>query len=56
MSVRTTREPHVLFEDADLLAVDKPAGVVTHPAYRHPDGTLFDAIVARQAAQGERRP
>lgn len=56
MSVRTTREPHVLFEDADLLAVDKPAGVVTHPAYRHPDGTLFDAIVARQVARGERRP
>jgi 23S rRNA pseudouridine1911/1915/1917 synthase len=46
----------VLFEDADLLAVDKPPALVIHPAYRHPDGTLFDAIVARQADRGEARP
>ena len=46
----------VLYEDDDLLAVDKPAGLVAHPAYRHPDGTLYNAIVARQSARGEARP
>jgi 23S rRNA pseudouridine1911/1915/1917 synthase len=48
--------PPVLFEDERLLAVDKPAGLVTHPAYKHPNGTLCDAIFARQAARGESRP
>lgn len=46
----------VVFEDADLLAVDKPPALVVHPAYRHPDGTLFDAVAARQTARGEARP
>lgn len=46
----------ILYEDDALLAVDKPAGLVTHPAYKHPDGTLSDAIFARQAAKGEGRP
>jgi 23S rRNA pseudouridine1911/1915/1917 synthase len=48
--------PVVLYEDERLLAVDKPAGMVTHPAYRHPDGTLADAVFARQATRGEGRP
>lgn len=48
--------PAVLYEDARLLAVEKPAGMVTHPAYRHPDGTLADVVFARQAARGEGRP
>jgi len=48
--------PVVLYEDERLLAVDKPAGMVIHPAYRHPDGTLADAVFARQAARGEERP
>ena len=30
----------VLFEDADLIVVDKPAGLVVHPAPGHPGGTL----------------
>ncbi|HEX6799114.1 MAG TPA: RluA family pseudouridine synthase [Ktedonobacterales bacterium] len=46
----------VLYEDDHLLAVVKPAGMVTHPTYKHPDGTLTDLIFARQAARGERRP
>jgi len=46
----------ILFEDARLLAVDKPAGLVAHPAYKHPDGTLADLVFARQAARGEARP
>jgi 23S rRNA pseudouridine1911/1915/1917 synthase len=46
----------VLYEDVDLLAVDKPAGLVAHPTYKHPDGTLADAIFARQESRGEGRP
>lgn len=46
----------VLAEDALLLAVNKPTGVVTHPTYKHPDGTLTDVIFARAAARGEPRP
>lgn len=52
----TLGEPRVLFEDAHLLAVDKPAGLVAHPAYKHPSGTLADAVFARQASRGEGRP
>lgn len=37
----------VLFEDEHLLAVNKPAGLVVHPAYKHPDGTLMDQLRAR---------
>ena len=33
---------HVLFEDDHLLAVSKPAGLVSHPCYKHPDGTLYN--------------
>jgi 23S rRNA pseudouridine1911/1915/1917 synthase len=35
----------VLFEDEHLLAVNKPAGIVTHPSYKHADGTLFNALL-----------
>lgn len=48
--------PTVLYEDAQLLVAHKPAGLVTHPAYKHPDGTLCDTVFARQAARGEGRP
>jgi 23S rRNA pseudouridine1911/1915/1917 synthase len=48
--------PEILHEDVHLLAVSKPSGLVTHPAYKHPDGTLCDFVFARQAAQGENRP
>jgi 23S rRNA pseudouridine1911/1915/1917 synthase len=34
----------LLAEDQAILAVTKPAGMVAHPAYRHPDGTLADAV------------
>lgn len=46
----------VLYEDERLLAVSKPAGVVTHPTYKHPSGTLTDAVFAQQAARGLARP
>jgi len=46
----------VLFEDEAVLAVNKPAGLVTHPTYKHPDGTVWDAVLRRQTALGEQRP
>jgi 23S rRNA pseudouridine1911/1915/1917 synthase len=35
----------VLFEDEHLLVVNKPAGIVVHPSYMHPDATLFNAML-----------
>ena len=40
----------VLYEDDHLIAVDKPAGMVVHPAFRHPAGTLMNALVGRARA------
>jgi 23S rRNA pseudouridine1911/1915/1917 synthase len=37
---------HILYEDASLLVVDKPAGMVTHPAPGHTSGTLVNALLA----------
>jgi 23S rRNA pseudouridine1911/1915/1917 synthase len=42
----------VVWEDAHLLVVDKPAGVVVHPARGHRTGTLSQALAGR-AAGGE---
>ncbi|MGE0154760.1 MAG: RluA family pseudouridine synthase [Reyranellaceae bacterium] len=36
----------VLYEDADLLVLDKPAGLVVHPAPGNPDMTLVNALLA----------
>jgi len=35
----------VLYEDADLIVIDKPAGLVVHPAPGHPSGTLVNALL-----------
>jgi 23S rRNA pseudouridine1911/1915/1917 synthase len=37
----------VLYEDEHLLALDKPAGLVVHPAVGHRDGTLVNALLFR---------
>ena len=37
----------VVFEDAHLLVIDKPAGLVVHPARGHERGTLVNALLAR---------
>jgi 23S rRNA pseudouridine1911/1915/1917 synthase len=37
----------VLYEDDDLLAVNKPAGVVVHPSFRNTTGTLMNGLLAR---------
>jgi 23S rRNA pseudouridine1911/1915/1917 synthase len=37
----------VLYEDADLLVIDKPAGLVVHPGAGNPSGTLVNALLHR---------
>ena len=46
----------ILFEDAHLIVVDKPAGLVVHPAPGHPDGTLVNALLHHAAVQGGADP
>lgn len=41
----------ILYEDAHLLVVDKPAGQVAHPAFRHTTGTLLNALLAHAGGQ-----
>jgi 23S rRNA pseudouridine1911/1915/1917 synthase len=36
----------IIYEDADILVVDKPAGLVVHPAPGHHDDTLVNALLA----------
>jgi 23S rRNA pseudouridine1911/1915/1917 synthase len=40
----------IIYEDDDLLVVDKPAGMVTHPAHGTRDGTLVNALLAHAGA------
>jgi 23S rRNA pseudouridine1911/1915/1917 synthase len=37
----------VVYEDPDVVVIDKPAGMVVHPAPGHLDGTLVNALLAR---------
>ena len=37
---------HIVYEDSDILVVDKPAGVPTHPGPGHGSGTLSNALLA----------
>jgi 23S rRNA pseudouridine1911/1915/1917 synthase len=51
----------ILYEDADLIVLDKPAGLVVHPAPGNEDGTLVNALLAHCGEQftgigNERRP
>jgi 23S rRNA pseudouridine1911/1915/1917 synthase len=46
-------EFRIAYEDEHLLIVDKPAGVVVHPARGHWTGTLAQALAAHGAAGGE---
>ena len=36
----------VVYEDDDLIVINKPKGMVVHPAPGHPDGTLVNALLA----------
>ena len=40
----------VLYEDADVLVVDKPAGLVVHPGAGNPGGTMVNALLFRDPA------
>jgi 23S rRNA pseudouridine1911/1915/1917 synthase len=50
----------VVYEDEDLVVVDKPAGMVVHPAPGHRGGTLVNALLGRGGAWstsgGQTRP
>ena len=51
----------VVYEDKDLIVIDKPAGLVVHPAAGNPDGTLVNALIAHcgdslTGVGGEARP
>ncbi len=37
----------IVYEDRDVLVIDKPAGLTVHPAAGHPDQTLANAVLAR---------
>lgn len=62
--VETQPEPialNVVYEDNDLIVIDKPAGMVVHPAPGSPNGTLVNALLAHcgdtlSGIGGERRP
>jgi 23S rRNA pseudouridine1911/1915/1917 synthase len=55
-------ELHVVYEDADVLIIDKPAGLVTHPSPGRSSGTLVNALLGREGIEaygtvaGEDRP
>ncbi len=38
----------VTYEDSDVIVVNKPAGLVVHPAYGHENDTLINALIARE--------
>jgi len=40
----------ILYEDEDVIVVNKPAGLVVHPAYGHHTGTLVNAMVGKIAS------
>jgi len=51
----------IIWEDADLLVINKPAGMVVHPAAGNPDGTLVNALLYHCGSElsgigGELRP
>jgi 23S rRNA pseudouridine1911/1915/1917 synthase len=37
----------VVSEDADVIVIDKPAGLIVHPGAGHPDGTLVNGLLNR---------
>jgi 23S rRNA pseudouridine1911/1915/1917 synthase len=49
-------EVRVAYEDDHLLVVDKPAGLVVHPAAGHASGTLVDGLAGRSAGGDPARP
>jgi 23S rRNA pseudouridine1911/1915/1917 synthase len=46
----------IVFEDDYLLVVNKPAGMVTHPAYKHYSGTLVNALLDHSQSLSQPHP
>jgi 23S rRNA pseudouridine1911/1915/1917 synthase len=46
-------ELHIAYDDEHLVVVDKPAGLVVHPAPGHATGTLVHGLLAHDVAGGE---
>jgi len=51
----------IVYEDSDVIVVNKPVGLVVHPAPGHPDGTLVNALLhhcgdSLSGIGGEKRP
>ena len=51
----------IVYEDDDVIVVNKPVGLVVHPAPGHPDGTLVNALLyhcgdSLSGINGEKRP
>ena len=42
----------VVYRDDDVIVIDKPAGLVTHPAPGHERGTLVNALLGMEAGEG----
>lgn len=42
----------VVYRDDDVIVIDKPAGLVTHPSPGHERGTLVNALLALEAGEG----
>ena len=38
------KELEIIFEDQDLLVINKPSGISVHPTFNHPNGTLCNAV------------
>ena len=36
----------IIYEDSDIIVINKPKGLVVHPANGNPDGTLVNAVLA----------
>lgn len=43
----------IIYQDHYLLIINKPAGVVIHPTYKHADDTLWDAVLLYLEQQGQ---
>jgi len=50
----------IVYEDSDCMVIDKPAGMVVHPAAGHPSGTLVNAVLGHvpdlEGVGDEQRP
>lgn len=58
---RDTTDPQdipikVVYEDENMLVVDKQAGIVVHPTYNYPDNTLANGIAYYWKSKGEEYP